>query len=38
MIHSPGFFAIVNDAKSRVKQTDVAAVLAREGTAETTQR
>ena len=24
MVHSPGFLAIVNDAKSRVKETDVA--------------
>ena len=29
MSHSPEFLKIVNDAKSRVKQTDVAAVLAR---------
>ena len=29
MNHSPEFLKIVNDAKSRVKQTDVAAVLAR---------
>lgn len=29
MDHSPEFLKIVNDAKSRVKQTDVAAVLAR---------
>jgi rhodanese-related sulfurtransferase len=28
MSHSPEFLKIVNDAKSRVKQTDVAAVLA----------
>ncbi|MBI4060238.1 MAG: sulfurtransferase [Elusimicrobia bacterium] len=29
MSHSPGFLKIVDDAKSRVKQTDVPAVLAR---------
>ena len=29
MSHSPGFLNIVNDAKARVRQTDVAAVLAR---------
>jgi rhodanese-related sulfurtransferase len=29
MSHSPEFLKIVNDAKSRIKQTDVAAVLAR---------
>jgi hypothetical protein len=29
MSHSPEFLKIVNDAKSCVKQTDVAAVLAR---------
>jgi rhodanese-related sulfurtransferase len=30
MSHSPEFLKIVNDAKSRVKQTDVPAVLARQ--------
>ncbi|HEX4048403.1 MAG TPA: rhodanese-like domain-containing protein [Elusimicrobiota bacterium] len=29
MDHSPEFLKLVNDAKSRIKQTDVAAVLAR---------
>lgn len=29
MDHAPGFLAIVNDAKSRVKETDVPAVLSR---------